>query len=152
MNNYYDNILIKSVEEQKINYTVISNFSYYIEYLSKSFPFVGGRLDFSNLNNYKYVKSEQKRISFDTVNFIKKLIEDKIYCKNDVIIYIGDSLTENGYEFYLKDLLKIIPFLVEELPQHHYILSKDLKKIIYISFEDEIEFGEILGKTPDLET
>lgn len=152
MNNYYDNILTKSVEEQKINYTVISNFSYYIEYLSKSFPFVGGRLDFSNLNNYKYVKSEQKRISFDTVNFIKKLIEDKIYCKNDAIIYIGDSLTENGYEFYLKDLLKIIPFLVEELPQHHYILSKDLKKIIYISFEDEIEFGEILGKTPDLET
>ena len=152
MNNYYDNILIKSVEEQKINYTVISNFSYYIEYLSKSFPFVGGRLDFSNLNNYKYVKSEQKRISFDTVNFIKKLIEEKKCSKDDVIIYIGDSLTENGYEFYLKDLLKIIPFLVEELPQHHYILSKDLKKIIYISFEDEIEFGEILGKTPDLET
>lgn len=143
MNSYYDNILIKSVEEQKINYTVISNLSYYIENLSKHFLFVGERLDFNNLSNHKFVKSEQRDISFDAVNFIKKLIEEKIYSKDDVIIYIGDSLTENGYEFYLNDLLKIIPFLVKEIPQHHYLLSKDFEKIICISFENEIEFGEV---------
>lgn len=51
MNNYYDNILIKYVEEQKINYAIISNLSYYIEKtLSKHFLFAGGRIDFSNLN------------------------------------------------------------------------------------------------------
>ena len=80
---------------------------------------------------------------FDAVNFIKKLIEEKICSKDDTIIYIGDSLTENGYEFYLNDLLKIVPFLVNEIPQHHYFLSKDFKKIIYISFENEIEFGDV---------
>ena len=143
MNNYYDNILIKYVEEQKISYTVISNLSYYIENLSKLFLFAGGRIDFSNLNNNKFVKSDQRNISFDAANFIKKLIEDKICSKDDVIIYIGDSLTENGYEFYLNDLLKIIPFLVKEIPQHHYLLSKDFEKIICISFENEIEFGEV---------
>lgn len=143
MNSYYDNILIKSVEEQKINYTVISNLSYYIENLSKHFLFVGERLDFNNLSNHKFVKSEQMDISFDAVNFIKKLIEEKICSKDDAIIYIGDSLTENGYEFYLNDLLKIVPFLVNEIPQHHYFLSKDFKKIIYISFENEIEFGGV---------
>ena len=143
MNSYYDNILIKSVEEQKINYTVISNLSYYIENLSKHFLFVGERLDFNNLSNHKFVKSEQRDISFDAVNFIKKLIEEKICSKDDVIIYIGDSLTENGYELYLNDLLKIVPFLVNEIPQHHYFLSKDFKKIIYISFENEIEFGGV---------
>ena len=143
MNNYYDNILIKYVEEQKINYTVISNLSYYIEDLSKHFLFVGERLDFNNLSNHKFVKSEQRDISFDAVNFIKKLIEEKICSKDDAIIYIGDSLTENGYEFYLNDLLKIVPFLVNEIPQHHYFLSKDFKKIIYISFENEIEFGGV---------
>jgi len=142
MNNYYDNILIKYVEEQKISYTVISNLSYYIENLSKLFLFAGGRIDFSNLNNNKFVKSDQRNISFDAANFIKKLIEDKICSKDDVIIYIGDNLTENGYEFYLNDLLKIIPFLVKEIPQHHYLLSKDFEKIICISFENEIEFGE----------
>ena len=132
MNNYYDNILIKYVEDRKINYTVISNISYYIENLSKLFLFIGGRINFSNLNNNKFVKSDQRNISFDAANFIKKLIEEKIYSKDDVIIYIGDSLTENGYEFYLNDLLKIIPFLVKEIPQHHYLLSKDFEKIIYI--------------------
>ena len=142
MNNYYDNILIKYVEKQKINYTVISNLSYYIENLSKHFLFAGGQIDFSNLNNNKFVKSDQRNISFDAANFIKKLIEDKICSKDDVIIYIGDNLTENGYEFYLNDLLKIIPFLVKEIPQHHYLLSKDFEKIICISFENEIEFGE----------
>ena len=105
--------------------------------------FVGERLDFNNLINYKFVKSEQRDISFDAVNFIKKLIEEKICSKDDAIIYIGDSLTENGYELYLNDLLKIVPFLVNEIPQHHYFLSKDFKKIIYISFENEIEFGEV---------
>ena len=72
MNNYYDNILIKYVEEQKISYTVISNLSYYIENLSKLFLFAGGRIDFSNLNNNKFVKSDQRNISFDAANFIKK--------------------------------------------------------------------------------
>lgn len=144
MNSYYDNILIKFVEEQKINYTIISNLSYYIENLSKHFLFVGERLDFNNLSNHKFVKSEQRDISFDAVNFIKKLLEEKMCSKDDAIIYIGDSLTENGYEFYLNDLLKIVPFLVNEIPQHHYFLSKDFKKIIYISFENEIEFGEVL--------
>ena len=143
MNSYYDNILIKFVEEQKINYTIISNLSYYIENLSKHFLFVGGRLDFNNLSNHKFVKSEQRDISFDAVNFIKKLLEEKICSKDDAIIYIGDSLTENGYEFYLNDLLKIVPFLVNEIPQHHYFLSKDFRKIIYISFENEIEFGDV---------
>ena len=141
MNNYYDNILIKYVEDRKINYTVISNISYYIENLSKIFLFIGGRINFSNLNNNKFVKSDHRNISLDAADFIKKLIEEKMCSKYDVIIYIGDNLTENGYEFYLNDLLKILPFLINGIPQHHYLLFKDFKKIIYISFENEIEFG-----------
>ena len=115
-----------------------------MENLSKHFPFIGSRIDFSSLHNYKLVKSDQGKVSFDVVNFIQKLIEEKIFSKEDEIIYIGDSLTEVGYEFYLKDLLKVIPFIIDEIPQHHYFLSKDFKKIIYISFENEIEFGEVL--------
>ena len=99
MNNYYDNILIEYVEDRKINYTVISNISYYIENLSKLFLFIGGRINFSNLNNNKFVKSDQRNISLDAADFIKKLIEEKMCSKYDAIIYIGDNLTENGYEF-----------------------------------------------------
>lgn len=143
MNNYYDNLLIKYVESRKINYKVISNTSDYIENINNCFPFVGERIDFSKLNDAEYVKSDQENISYDSIHFIENLIDKKICSKDDVIIYIGDSLTENGYELYLSDLLKIITFLVSEIPQHHYLLFKDFKKIIYISFEDEIEFGEV---------
>ena len=61
---------------------------------------------------------------------------------NEKIIYIGDSLTENGYEFYVHDLLKIIPYLMNDIPQHHYFVSDDATKLIYVSFENEIYFGE----------
>ena len=57
MNNYYDNILIKYVEDRKINYTVISNISYYIENISKLFLFIGGRINFRNLNNRASLKT-----------------------------------------------------------------------------------------------
>ena len=49
-------------------------------------------------------------MSFDVVNSIQKLIEEKIFSKEDEIIYIGDSLTEVGYEFYLKVLLSAKKF------------------------------------------
>ena len=114
-----------------------------IEYADTYFPFVGERINFRLLNNTKFVDSDQEHISFDAVNFIKSLLDKRICRSDDVVIYIGDSLTNNGYEFYLNDLLKIIPFLVSKIPQHHYVLFKDFKKIIYISFENEIRFGVI---------
>jgi len=49
----------------------------------------------------------------------------------------------------MNDLLKIIPLLIEDIPQHHYFLSQDYTKIIYISFENEIEFGEISSNIHD---
>jgi len=102
MNNFYDNLLIKNVEEQNINYTVISNLSYYMENLSKHFPFIGSRIDFSSLHNYKLVKSDQGKVSFDVVNFIQKLIEEKIFSKEDEIIYIGVLFKRfsKGYPLY----------------------------------------------------
>ena len=117
--------------------------SYCIENINTHFPFVGGRINFSQLNNTKFVDSDHENISFDATNFIKSLLDNRICRNDDVVIYVGDSLTNNGYEFCLNDLLKIIPFIVREIPQHHYVLFKDFKKIIYISFENEIKFGVI---------
>ncbi|MDC1832727.1 hypothetical protein [Bacteroides uniformis] len=143
MNSSYDNSLTEYADELAINYKLISDISYCIENINTYFPFVGERINFRLLNNTKFVDSDQEHISFDAVNFIKSLLDKRICRSDDVVIYIGDSLTNNGYEFYLNDLLKIIPFLVSKIPQHHYVLFKDFKKIIYISFENEIRFGVI---------
>ena len=45
MNNYYDNILIRSAEEKKINYTVIPNLSNYIGNLKKHIPIIGRKFN-----------------------------------------------------------------------------------------------------------
>ena len=144
MNSSYDNSLTKYADDLAINYNkLISDMSYCIENINTHFPFVGGRINFSQLNNTKFIDSDQENISFDAVNFIKSLLDNRICRNDDVVIYMGDSLTNNGYEFCLNDLLKIIPFIVREIPQHHYVLFKGFKKIIYISFENEIKFGVI---------
>lgn len=143
MNSYYDDSLIEYLDELKIKYTIISDQSYYVEYINKCFPFLGERIDFSKLNNTIFVDSVQKSISCDVARFIKGLMDDRICNKDEVVIYIGDGLTNNCYEFYLNDLPIIISFIVNEIPQHHYLLFMDGIKIIYISFENEIYFGKI---------
>lgn len=143
MNSYYDDSLIKYADNLKIKYTIISDQTCYVENINRYFPFLGERIDFSKLNNTKFVDSNQKSISCDVIRFIKELIDERICSKNEVVIYIGDNLTNNCYEFHLNDLLTIIPFMVNEIPEHHYLLFMDFKKIIYISFEDEIKFGTI---------
>lgn len=143
MNNYYDTSLIKYADGLKINYTVTTDISCYVEYINTHFPFKGGRIDFNKLNNIQFVDSNRENLSVDTLNLINGLLDKKSCSKNEVIIYIGDSLTDYGYEFYLNDILKIIPFIISEIPQHHYILFEDLEKIIFISMEDYIEFGTL---------
>lgn len=144
MNNYYDSILIEFIEERGINYTLIPNPSYYVENINKNFPFTGGRIDFNTLNDTKIKISNSKNLSFDAIKFIKDLIANESCSRDDDVICIGDSLTENGYKFSLNDLLKILPFIVKEIPQHHYFTFSNFEKIIYISFENEIIFGKTL--------
>ncbi|MCE9042996.1 hypothetical protein [Parabacteroides distasonis] len=144
MNNYYDKILIELLEERGVNYTLIPDPSYYIKNINKKFPFIGGRIDFNKLSDNKIKISNPKDISFDAIKFIKNLITNESCSRNDDVVYIGDNLTENGYKCSLNDSLKIIPLLVKEIPQHHYFIFSNFKKIIYISFENEIGFGRTL--------
>lgn len=144
MNNYYDKILIEFLEERGVNYTLIPDPSYYIENINKKFPFIGGRIDFNKLSDNKIKISNPQDISFDAIKFIKNLITNESCSRDDDVVYIGDNLTENGYKCSLNDSLKIIPLLVKEIPQHHYFIFSNFKKIIYISFENEIGFGRTL--------
>lgn len=144
MSNYYDNELLEHLTTIGIEkFTVISTPNNYIESINKNFPFKGGKVDFVGLKNMRYVESDQSSISTDVVHFVSTLIHDDVCRKNERIVYVGDSLTDNGYEFYLYDLLKILPYLVNEIPQHHYFLFNGSMKLIYVSFENEIQFGSL---------
>ena len=96
MNSSYDNSLTKYADGMAISYKLISDLSYCTENINTHFPFVGGRINFSLLNDTKFVDSDHENISFDATNFIKSLLDNRICRNDDVVIYMGDSLTNNG--------------------------------------------------------
>ncbi|MDE6577654.1 MAG: hypothetical protein K2J82_11300 [Muribaculaceae bacterium] len=144
MDSYYDKLVIDHIEELGINCKVISDPSAICAVINNKFPFQGERIDFSRLKNNKFYQSaDSNSLSSDTVGFIKTLLEEKRLDEEDTFIYVGDGLTENGYELSVKELLRIIPSIIKDVPQHHYLITKDFKKIIFISFEYALEFGEL---------
>lgn len=144
MDSYYDKLVIDHMEEMGIDCKVISDPSPICAVINNNFPFQGERIDFKRLKNSKFCQSSNSdSISSDTVSFIKTLLEEKRLDEEDTFIYVGDGLTKNGYELSVKELLRIIPFIIKDVPQHHYLITRDLKKIIFISFEYAIEFGEL---------
>lgn len=142
MSSYYDNELTSYLNSIEIkDFTIISQINSIVELIMKNFRFENGRVFFTGLKNEKYIKSNSSNISTDAVSFINELIQESICNRNERIIYVGDNLTEYGYGFYLYDLLKVIPYLVNDIPQHHYFLFEDATKLVYVSFENEIQFG-----------
>lgn len=142
MNDYYDEELISYLNSMGMsNFKIISETDNFVELMMNQFRFKYGRVFFTGSKNEKYMKSNMDSISVDVVSFINDLIKEKICNLDEKIIYIGDDLTKQGYELYLYDLLKVIPYLVNEIPQHHYFLFNDASKLIYVSFEHDIQFG-----------
>ena len=142
MSSYYDNELIVYLEENEINnFTIISQVNSVIELMMKKFHFKNGRICFDSKRILKHIKSNDTNISCDVILFVNELIQENVCNANEKVIYVGDSLTENGYELCLHDLIKVIPYLVNEIPQHHYFLFSDSVKLMYVSFENDIQFG-----------
>lgn len=142
----YDYELISHLDSIEIkDFTILSPAQGYqfIEHMMKNFRFGNTKVNFTGMKNEKYIRSDRNHIATDVVSFINELIQEGICEQNEKVIYVGDDLTKCEYEFYLQDLLKVIPYLVDNIPQHHYFLFKDVTKLLLVSFEDDIQFGMI---------
>ena len=139
---YYDDRLLCYLKTIGVsNFTVISKSSGIAETMEKIFNFKCGRVDFSDSKNAAYVKSDKANISIDAANLLNGLIHKGICKETDRVTYAGDNLTEMDYEFFLYDLLKILPYLFHEIPQHHYFLFEGANRLLHVSFENELQFG-----------
>lgn len=142
MSSCYDNELISYLGAVDIrDFKIISQTNSIVGLMMKNFCFKYGRAYLKGFKNERYIRSNNNNISSDTVLFLNELIQENICNENEKVIYIGDDLTEYAYEFYLYDLLKIIPYLLNDIPQHHYFLLGEATKLLYVSFENEIQFG-----------
>ncbi len=141
----YDDEFISYLSTTNVTtYQIIENTDGIVDFIMENFRFQNGRVYLEEGESARYIQSDGSKISRDSQWFINKLISQGLCDVNEKVIYVGDSLTECGYEFYVHDLLKVITYLMEEIPQHHYFLFGDKSKLMYVSFENEIQFGGCL--------
>ena len=140
--NFYDLELIKILEEHIENgdFQIIES-NIYVDKVNANLPFAGSRVDFEQLEEYQ-------RMYFDDYETLVPFIKDiatKVGIKPDEkVVYVGDNVSNLTYIFSFEYLDKVIVDILDNIPEHHYFLSQDMKWILYISYEDCAEFALII--------
>lgn len=115
--------------------------NYGVEYLNNNFSFLGTKIDLSKENNY--ISCDFKKNDFlDMIKFFEfKKIKEKILASNE-IHYIGDGITSSELIFSGKEFFKILEFLFENVPEHHYFFDEEKEWCLLITTEGWINYGE----------
>ena len=140
--NFYDLELIKILEEHIENEDFqIINSDIYVDKVNANLPFAGSRVYFELLDKHQ-------RIFFDeneaVVAFVKSIAMEAGIAPDEKVVYLGDNVSNLTYIFSFKYLEKVIVDILDNIPEHHYFLSQDMKWILYISYEDCAEFALII--------
>ena len=125
----------------------IGNIRYYpdsnygVEYLNNNFRFLGTKIDLSKENNYTSCDFKENDF-LDMIKFFEfKDIKENILASNK-IHYVGDGITNSELVFSGKDFFKILEFLFENVPEHHYFFDMEKKWCLLIATEGWIDYGE----------
>ena len=70
-----------------------------------------------------------------------KKIKEEILASNE-IHYIGDGITSSELIFSGKEFFKVLEFLFENVPEHHYFFDENEKWCLLIATEGWITYGE----------
>ena len=140
--NFYDLELIKILEEHIENEDFqIINSDIYVDKVNANLPFAGSRVYFELLDKHQ-------RIFFDeneaVVAFVKSIAMEVGIEPDEKVVYLGDNVSNLTYIFSFEYLDKVIVDILDNIPEHHYFLSQDMKWILYISYEDCAEFALII--------
>jgi len=110
---------------------------YFLE-LSQSYPTFGSKIDWDEIENSEVEDATGEDCDSQFVLFFKKIIREN-QLQGECIV-IGDSAVSmalttdvNTLSFVLLDII--------EIPQHHYILAKDLSWCMAYTMEREMAFG-----------
>ena len=139
--NFYDLELIKILEEhiENVDFQIIES-NIYVDKVNANLPFAGSRVNFEQLDEYQ-------RMYFDDYETLVPFIRDiatKVGIRPDEkVVYVGDNVSNLTYIFSFEYLDKVIVDILDNIPEHHYFLSQDMKWILYISYEDCAEFALI---------
>ncbi|MGV2913525.1 rhs-associated protein [Bacillus safensis] len=144
--NSYDEDLIKDLKlKDLLKYVKVhKNPKIYLDLIEQKFDFAGSKIDWLQTNKHYSKSSNHESLLSDALLFITEL-KEKYLDNNLQVIYIGDNLTEFGYQFGLKHLKELLVYFLD-IPQHHYFISLEGDWCICISFENDLDFGFSLNK------
>lgn len=137
----YDDELVEDLMLNGLNkcVNVVVNLEDYIDLIEQKFEFDGSRIDWLQTYNHSSKESNNQSLLSDVSRFIAEL-KEKHLNKNVQVMYIGDSLTDFGYQFELKDIEKLIVYFLE-IPQHHYFIPLEGDWCLCVTFENYLDFG-----------
>ncbi|MBR0591738.1 rhs-associated protein [Bacillus sp. FSL W8-0645] len=144
--NTYDEDLIKDLElKDLLNCVKVNkNPEIYLDLIEQKFEFDGSKIDWLQTNNHHSKNSNNESLLPDALLFITEL-KEKYLANNLQVIYIGDNLTEFGYQFELKHIEELLVYFLD-IPQHHYFVPLEGDWCICISYENYLDFGFSLNK------
>ena len=136
---------IKEFVSRTENIYYFPDSNYGVEYLNNNFSVLGTKLDLSKENNY--ISYDFKKNNFlDMIKFFEfKKIKEEILASNE-IHYIGDGITNSELIFSGKEFFKILEFLFENIPEHHYFFDEDRRWGLLVATEGWITYGEKSNK------
>ena len=132
---------IKEFANKTENIYYFPNSNYGVEYLNNNFRFLGTKIDLSKEKNYTSCDFKENNF-LDMMTFFEfEDIKEKILESNE-IHYVGDGITNSELVFLGKDFFKVLEFLFENIPEHHYFFNEDKKWCLLIATEGWIAYGE----------
>ena len=136
---------IKEFVSRTENVYYFPDSNYGVEYLNNNFSFLGTKINLSKENNY--ISYDFKKNNFlDMIKFFEfKKIKEEILASSE-IHYIGDGITNSELIFSGKEFFKILKFLFENVPEHHYFFDENEKWCLLIATEGWIAYGEKSNK------
>jgi len=144
--NSYDEDLIKDLGlKDLLKYVKVNKKpKIFLDLIEQKFDFAGSKIDWLQTNKHHSKSSNHASLLSDALLFITEL-KERYLANNLQVIYIGDNLTEFGYQFELRHLEELLVYFLD-IPQHHYFISLEGDWCICISFEDYLDFGFSLNK------
>lgn len=137
----YDDELVKDLVLNELNKCVkiIKNPEPYLDLIEQKFKFNGSKIDWFETNKHYSKESNNESLIIDAIQFITDLKEK--YLNNNVqVMYLGDGLTEFGYQFEIKDIEQLLVYFLA-IPQHHYFIPLDGDWCLCVSYENYLDFG-----------
>jgi hypothetical protein len=139
--NYDKELLIELKSEINDNITVHPNIDNFLKDIKINYP-----MGFSGIDWNK--KKPLFFVDFDSEELLLEKIDDEFSnilntfpeLLNEKLIFIGDNLTELGYEVSFKDFIRLKKIFLS-IPQHIYLWFPKIKKCINITFENELIYG-----------